>query len=110
MVADGPINSNGSTVVCHVSHRCSSGSERRRTQPRRHRAPKGVGDFVLLTLLKDRAAPIYPELLSCNTALRGRAVQKTTFDSESFLLERSMRKTNYYGINEQIHHQREEEE
>lgn len=110
MVADGPIKGNRSTVVCHASHRCSSDSKRRRIQPRRDQAPEGKRYFVLLTLLKDRAAPICPELLGCNTAPRGRAVQKTTFDSESVLLERSMRKTNYYGINEQIHHQREEEE
>lgn len=61
-------------------------------------------------LLKDRAAPICPELLSYNMALQGRSILKTMFDSESVLLEHSMRKTNYYGINEQIHHQREEEE
>lgn len=110
MVAQGPINGNRSTVVCHVLHRCSSDSECRRIQPQHDQVPEGICYFVLLPLLKDRAAPICPELLGCNMAPQGRAVQKTTFDNESILLEHSMRKTNYYGINEQIHHQREEEE
>ena len=60
-------------------------------------APEGVGRFAR----------------SCSAATRHRgegAVQKATFDSESILVEHSMRKTNYCGINEQIHHQREEEE
>lgn len=66
--------------------------------------------FSLLTLLKDKAAPICLKPFRYNTALQGRSVQKTMFDSESILLEYSMWKTNYYGINEQIHHQKEEEE
>lgn len=110
MVADGPLTGSRPTVLCHILCRCSSDAERRRIQPRCDQAPKGVRYFVLLTLLKGRAAPICPELLGCNMAPRGRAVQKTTSDSESILLECSMRKTNYYGINEQIHHQQEEEE
>lgn len=72
--------------------------------------PKSIYYFLLLTLLKDGTAQICPELPSCNVAPWGKAAQKTTSDSESILLEHSMGKTNYYGINEQIHHQQEEEE
>lgn len=94
-----PVPRSCTAVLCPRSLCCSSDSKRGGSDP-------GSCYFVLLMLLKDRTAPICPELLSYNMALQGRSILKTMFDSENVLLEHSMRKTNYYGINEQIHHQR----